>query len=136
MVRLKNANDLFVVDYSVAPLAGEELEADQLIAFARTFVPALDYDGSYSDPVYVISRQVGIDEVIPVPLDLHLLKPAAREWEMTDYNYDDTTPAGTLIAIGRDRVKTGEAEDFGLRMRLTGHERMALMRDQHRHSPS
>ncbi len=55
---------------------------------------------------------------------------------MTDYNYDDTTPAGTLIAIGRDRVKTGEAEDFGLRMRLTGHERMALMRDQHRHSPS
>ena len=57
-VKLKCANDIYVVDESAA----DNLKYEQHKAIANTLVPLAEYKNNYKNPVYLINRPLLIDE--------------------------------------------------------------------------
>ncbi len=124
-VRLKTSNDVYVVDNSILADCKGDPNAQTSRAFARTLVPLSEYAGTHGDPVYVTTRQIGIDEVTPIPLDLYCRR--AGETAFTPIQIDGEAGGAELHREGQNRCQS-EYEAYELRLRLTGHERLALLR--------
>jgi len=149
VVQLKWLNDVFVVDRAKFDQATKETfarilangrdrmtdrELDDCVAeFARTMVAAADYKGGFEEPVYLIGRQTGLDEVRLVHGPVTALQEGNRVKVIVhddkadqDFSLFDRLPAGPrrlesairvakevsyLLSNGRFRNQLPEADD-------------------------
>jgi hypothetical protein len=131
-IDLKWADDIFVVDRAAyerhrdetfARMALEkpartrmyDRELDFCVAeVARTMVPLVDYDGSFADPMHIVGRQLGYDEVsLPKPSHVEIRHMDDHRQIVLVETGGREVVASIVDGNRKDELVTREAEDLG-----------------------